>query len=296
MFLIALTKIYDKLAAMHISKILKDKQALSFEFFPPKEDSQESVLFDTIDNLVKYTPDYVSVTYGAGGSTNNKTMRWVLSMKEQYGLNPMMHLTCAGNTKSSVDAICDGLTKNGINNLFALRGDPSNNPNDKRETEFNFANELVEYVAANYPILDIGVAGYPEKHPTAPDFTFDINNLKRKIDAGASFIITQLFFDNELFYRYLDRIHSAGINVPVVAGIMPVVSLKQIKKFTEMCGTSLPPKLIDKFESLNENDVPKAGEEHAAEQCLNLIQQGVNGIHYYTLNKYTSVHNILNRI
>ncbi len=281
---------------MRIDKLLNTKQTLSFEFFPPKEAAQESVLFDTIEKLAPFNPDFVSITYGAGGSTGHKTFDWTLKLKNDYKLNAMMHLTCYGNDLPSLHEICDKLSGSGIVNLLALRGDPPKEGTQSVNHNYSYADELVTFVSENYPDLCVGVAGYPEKHTQAVSIHRDIDNMKRKLDAGGKFIITQLFFDNDFLYRYRDLLHKAGIAVPVVAGIMPIVNYGQIVRFTQMCGATLPAKLIEKLEKASEADAMKIGEEHAVIQSRDLLSQGVGGIHYYTLNRYPSTLNVLKQL
>ena len=281
---------------MRIDKLLKDKQTVSFEFFPPKESAQEAVLFDTITKLAPFNPDFVSITYGAGGSTAHKTFNWTLKLKNEYKLNPVMHLTCYGNDLHSLHDICGKVTDNGIDNLMALRGDPPQDAAQSLKSNFRYANELVEFISDNSPGLCVGVAGYPEKHTQAVSMSADIENMKRKLDAGGTFIITQLFFDNVFFYRYLDKLAQSGINVPVIAGIMPIVSYGQIVRFTQMCGATLPPALVKKLEKAGNADTAKIGEEHAVMQSRELLAHGAGGLHYYTLNRYPSTFNVLKQL
>jgi methylenetetrahydrofolate reductase (NADPH) len=275
---------------MKIKDVLQNKQTLSFEFFPPKEVAHESVLFDTIGELKAYSPDYVSITYGAGGSTRSKTMEW--SKRLQQDFVTMMHLTCYGNSSDSIDETCQQMLQAGISNVLALRGDPPKDMADMGKA-FDYAAGLVRHIKANFSKLCIGVAGYPETHPQATSAEQDIDNLKAKIDAGAEFIITQLFFDNVHFFRYLDILHKQHINVPVVAGIMPIVSYSQALRFTQMCGATIPTTLLQKIEGASAEDVVKIGEEYSAKQVAELKRQETNGIHYYTLNKSPSIKNIL---
>ena len=278
---------------MRIDQLLKKKQTTSFEFFPPKEVAQETVLFDTIDKLASFNPDFVSITYGAGGSTAHKTFDWTVKLKNEYKLNTMMHLTCYGNDKSSLHDICGKIISGGIDNLLALRGDQQKDIEQSLKNNYNYAYELVKFISDNYPALCVGVAGYPEKHIQAVSMDSDIDNMKCKIDAGSTFIITQLFFENLFFYRYRELLAKSGINVPVVAGIMPIINYKQIVRFTQICGSTLPAALIDKLEKATDADAAKIGEEYAAMQSRELLDNGANGIHYYTLNRYPSAYNVL---
>lgn len=277
---------------LKISRILSKKDfVISFEFFPPKKVENEKVLFNTIEVLKGYNPDFVSVTYGAGGSTKDKTIDWTIKIKEQYNLNVMMHLTCVTSSKDDVDEILSILEKHNIDNILALRGDiPKDQENIK--SDFKYAYQLVEYIK-NKNFFSIGVAGYPEGHIESESLEKDIEYLKMKVDTGADFIITQLFFDNKYFFDFLDRAEKIGINVPILPGIMPVINLNQVKRFTEMCGATVPDSLIKKLENKSEEDMFKIGIEYAINQCKELIEANVKGLHFYTLNKYNATTNIL---
>jgi len=277
---------------LKISEFLKEKKrTISFEFFPPKKIENEQTLFNTIEILKDYRPDFVSITYGAGGSTRDKTLKWTLRIKNEYSLNPMMHLTCVTSTKSSIDEVVEALQKGGIDNILALRGDlPDDLKDDKME--FKYAYQLVEYLK-NKGGFSIGVAGYPEGHPESKTLDEDIEHLKMKIDAGGEFIITQLFFDNAYFFSFLDRLEKHGINSPVLAGIMPVLNIAQMQRFVDMCQASIPKKLSASLSGRSREDMYKIGVEHAINQCEELVKNGVKGLHFYTLNKYNATKDIL---
>jgi methylenetetrahydrofolate reductase (NADPH) len=264
------------------------KPTVSFEFFPPKTDQGFSQLYQTIDELRSIRPSYVSVTYGAGGSTRQKTVELVGRIQRDLGVRTMAHLTCVGHSSEEIGQILDELESSGVRNVLALRGDPPAGQTAFTPAEggFGFANELVGFVASRNRFC-IGVAGYPEGHPQCLNRTRDLECLKRKVDAGADFIITQLFFDNADFYRFRELAHAAGIRVPIVAGIMPIQNVGQIKRFVSMCGAKIPNPLLLKLESLEHSpeEVQKAGVEYAARQCQDLLFHGVEGIHFYTLNK-----------
>lgn len=264
------------------------KPTLSFEFFPPKTEAGFTSLYQTIDELRPLRPGYVSVTYGAGGSTRSKTVDLVARIQNELGIRAMAHLTCVGHTSEELGHITDELWERGVRNILALRGDPPIGQRDFVATEggFNYANELVAFIAGRHDFC-IGVAGYPEGHPQCLNRTRDLENLKKKIDAGASFIVTQLFFDNADFYRWRDSARVMGIDVPVVAGIMPITNVLQIKRFVSMCGAKIPHPLLVKLERLESDPqaVYKAGVEYATRQCQDLLFHGVDGIHFYTLNK-----------
>ncbi len=280
---------------LRISEILKHKnRTLSFEFFPPKKIENEKTLFDTIEILKQYNPDFVSITYGAGGSTKEKTIDWTLKIKKDYNLNVMMHLTCISSTKESIDNIIETLNKNNIDNILALRGDLPND-NNINSMEFKYAYELVEYLKGKGD-FSIGVAGYPEGHPESPSLEKDIEYLKMKIDAGGEFIITQLFFDNRYFFDFVERVEKSGIKAPIVAGIMPILNLSQIERFVDMCGSTIPESLTKKLENKSKEDMYKIGIEYATKQCIELIENNVKGLHFYTLNKHNATHDILKNL
>lgn len=274
---------------MRIDELLgKGKPSVSFEFFPPKSDAGFTSLFQTIEDLRPLKPSYVSVTYGAGGSTRQKTVELVERIQREIGIRSMAHLTCVGHTADEIGKILDDLWAGGIRNVLALRGDPPQGQSWFVPTEggFQFADELVKYVKSRHD-FSIGVAGYPEGHPQCLNRTRDMENLKRKVDNGACFVITQLFFDNADFYRFRDQARSIGIKVPIIAGIMPILNVGQIKRFISMCGAKIPNPLLVKLENLESDPeaVSRAGIEYAARQCQDLIFHGVDGIHFYTLNK-----------
>lgn len=283
---------------MKISEIIKNKRPVSFEFFPPKKQESEQVLFNTIKELRKYNPDFVSVTFGAGGTTTEKTLEWTRCIKQDYSLNVMMHLTCVGAGLSNIDSIMDKLTEMKVDNILALRGDlPEDVPADSVCKDFAYASDLVKYIKnKGGDKFSIGIAGYPEKHPEARSMAADIDSLKRKVDEGADFIITQLFFDNFYFYNYLEKVRAAGITIPVIAGIMPIVNISQAVRFTQMCGATIPKPLLAKMEDMSVEDQFKTGIEFASKQSGGLWASGVDGLHFYTLNKHGATEQILNSI
>lgn len=274
---------------MRIDEILgKGKPSISFEFFPPKNDAGFVQLYQTIEELRPIRPSYVSVTYGAGGSTRRKTVDLVQRIQREIGLRAMAHLTCVGHTAEEIGQILDELWDAGIVNILALRGDPPLGQTWFVPTPggFEYANQLVAFARSRHDFC-IGVAGYPEGHPQCLNRTRDLENLKRKVEAGGNFIITQLFFDNADFYRFREAARAIGITVPIVAGIMPIQSLSQIKRFISMCGAKIPNPLLLKLESLEHDPqaVADAGIEYATRQCQDLLFHGVDGIHFYTLNR-----------
>jgi methylenetetrahydrofolate reductase (NADPH) len=274
---------------MRIDELLgKGKPTVSFEFFPPKNETGFAQLYQTIDELRPLKPSYVSVTYGAGGSTRRKTVELVERIQRGIGICSMAHLPCVGHTADEIGGILDGLWDGGIRNVLALRGDPQQGQSWFVPTEggFQFADQLVKYVKSRHDFC-VAVAGYPEGHPQCLNLTRDMENLKRKVDSGGDCIITQLFFDNANFYRFRDAARVMGIKVPIIAGIMPILNVGQIKRFISMCGAKIPHPLLVKLEGLESNPdaVAAAGIEYATRQCQDLLFHGVDGVHFYTLNK-----------
>jgi methylenetetrahydrofolate reductase (NADPH) len=274
---------------MRIDQLLgKGKPTISFEFFPPKNEAGFAQLYQTIEDLRPLNPSYVSVTYGAGGSTRQKTVDLVGRIQREIGIRSMAHLTCVGHTADQIGGILDELWNTGIRNVLALRGDPQQGQSWFTPTEggFQYADQLVKYVKSRHDFC-VGVAGYPEGHPQCLNLTRDLENLKRKVDNGGAFVVTQLFFDNTEFYRFREAAHAIGIKVPIIAGIMPILNLNQIKRFVSMCGTKIPNPLLEKLESIESDPeaVAAAGTEYATRQCQDLLFHGTEGIHFYTLNK-----------
>lgn len=264
----------------------------SLEFFPPKDEAGVEVLRQTAKTLKRIAPDFVSVTYGAGGSTRERTAQVSRILREEIGFTVMPHLTCVGHTRDELNAVADNLFTGGYRNIMTLRGDPP-----KGQTEFvpykdglRYGSDLVALLKARHPEFCLGVGGYPEKHPEAPSLEVDLDNLKRKVDAGASFVTTQLFFDNAVYYRFVEKCRARGITVPIVPGIMPVLSLKQIKRFTEMCGAHLPPHLVTRLEVAAEDAdvVEMIGLDWALDQIRGLLANGAPGYHLYIMNRAKS--------
>ncbi len=271
-----------------IDKLKETKTSISFEFFPPKTKEGENSLFNTIKELQKLNPTFVSITYGAGGSTRDRTRNIVKRIYEETNLTVMAHLTCIGHTNSELKDILDDYKKIGIQNILALRGDI---PVDKEEDILKgckYASELVSFIRKNYKDwFSIGVAVYPEAHPESPNLERDIYYFKKKVEAGADFGITQMFFDNSYFYRYMELLEKEDVNIPILAGIMPITNFKQIRKFALMCGATIPESLVKKLEKFEDKpkDLEKIGIEFAIEQCRDLLKNEVKGLHFYTLNK-----------
>jgi methylenetetrahydrofolate reductase (NADPH) len=274
---------------MRIDELLaRGNPTVSFEFFPPKTEAGFASLFQSIDALRPLKPGYVSVTYGAGGSTRQKTVELVERIQRELAIRSMAHLTCVGHTADELGQILDDLWTSGIRNVLALRGDPPVGQNQFAAVPggFSYANELVQFAKSRHDFC-IGVAGYPEGHPQCLNKTRDLENLKRKVDAGACFIVTQLFFDNADFYRFRDRARSMGINVPIIAGMMPITNVSQIKRFVSMCGAKIPHRLLTKLEGIEQDNdaVHKIGVEYAVMQSRDLLFNDTDGLHFYTLNK-----------
>lgn len=284
---------------MKISDILsRKKRVLSFEFFPPKKVENEHILFESIERLKGLEHDFVSVTYGAGGSTRVKTLDWTKKIKDDYFLNVMMHLTCIASTKEGVVNILKELKEDSIDNIFALRGDIPEELENKEKAfkDFRYASDLVRLISEIDDSFSIGVAGYPEGHIECPSIGEDIENLKKKIDEGADFIITQLFFDNRYFYDYLDLLEKHRITLPVIAGIMPIINIKQVIKFTDMCGATVPEHLKNKMMDKAPEEMLKIGVDFATEQCRDLMENDVKGLHFYTLNRSKATINVLKNL
>jgi methylenetetrahydrofolate reductase (NADPH) len=269
---------------MRIRSMFEKGTVFSFEIFPPKKTSPIETVYHTLEQLGDLHPDFISVTYGAAGSTNKISTCEIASViKDKYGIVPAAHLPCINYTKEEILQILEDFKKSGIENILALRGDI--NPDIPPKHDFRYASELVEFIS-QHGDFDIAGACYPEGHVDARNIDEDIHNLKKKVDAGAQHLISQLFFDNSYFYSFLDKARSAGINVPIEAGIMPVVNKAQIERMVSMCGASLPPKftkMMQRYENSPEA-IRDAGIAYAVDQIVDLVSSGVDGIHIYTMN------------
>jgi methylenetetrahydrofolate reductase (NADPH) len=287
---------------MRIADILKrGGPVFSFEFFPPKTDEAAEQLERTIAELQPLAPDFVSVTYGAGGSTREKTIDIVTRIKRDTGIEAMAHLTCVGSTRDDLRSVLDRLADSAVANVLALRGDPPKGQKEFVATEggCRYANELVGFIRENYAdTFCVGGAGYPEKHIECGNPAVDLTNLKRKVEAGAQFLITQLFFDNRRYWEFVDNARACGITVPIIPGIMPITNAGGVERMTTMCGASLPFRLAAELD--RRRDDPKAvmqlGVAHATAQCLDLLQGGAPGVHFYTLNRSTATRQVLSAI
>ena len=273
---------------------------LSIEIFPPKTSQGDDALFEHLQRLKAFAPAFVSCTYGAGGSTQTRTVELCHRIQSELNTPATAHFTCVGST---VDELKDWLTyahANGIRNIMALRGDPPLGEETFQAVEggLRHANELVELIRAHTPDMGIGVAGYPEKHPEAPDAKTDLDNLKRKVDAGANAVFTQLFYNNSNFFRFRDAYSAAGISVPLVPGIMPITSFARIKRITSMCQAFFPKDLSQRLEAVQDDDRAQfdIGVEYAIDQCRELIDSGVPGMHFYVLNQSQACERILDAL
>ncbi len=282
---------------MKITEILASgKRTISFEFFPPNTEQGVETLFRNIDILRMQNPDFVSVTYGAGGSTRDKTIGIVKRIKEATDMEVMCHITCAAQTRKEVEATLELLAPAKIENVLGLRGDAL-----RGETQFvpveggyKYASELIEHLSKDHDFA-IGAACFPEGHLESPGFESDLDYLKKKVEAGAKFLITQLFFDNADYYRFMERVDRWGIDVPVIAGLLPILSASQIRRFTALCGARIPKDLDAKLDRFADDDdaVREIGAEHASKQAQDLWVNGAAGIHFYTLNRTYSVSKVM---
>ena len=285
---------------MKITEILKKEPLIfSCEFFPPKTEEGMSQLFQTAREMKDLKPGYISVTYGAGGGTRDKTLEIVSRIKHEIGIESMAHLTCVGHSKQEIKTILDQIKSQGIENVIALRGDP---PKDQTRfvphpDGFGHASELVQFIQGSYDFC-IAVAGYPEGHIEAKDKETDWNFLERKVSLGADFIVSQLFFNNQDFFTFEKKMKEKGIKVPMIPGIMPITNFNQIVRFTQMCGAKIPDAVVRDLDPVKEDleAVAAYGIEYATRQCEDLIRHGVPGIHFYTLNKSKSTKAIIQNL
>ncbi len=284
---------------MFISDILARKRPVfSFEFFPPKSDEAAKQLERTIAELVPLEPSFVSVTYGAGGTTREKTIDIVSHIKRNTGIEAMAHLTCVGATRDDLKNVLDRLVEAGVENVLALRGDPPKGETAFQHTEggFRFANELTAFIRQEYDgKLCIGGACYPEKHTESLNPAVDLANLKRKVQDGAQFVVTQLFFDNRRYFEFVEYARDNGVSVPIIPGIMPITNANQVERMTSMCGVSLPYRLAAHLDMrrADPDAILEIGIAHATTQCIELLRAGAPGIHFYTLNRSKATQQVL---
>ena len=282
---------------MKIKDILKTERTLSFEFYPPKRTELVGSVFKTIKQMEKYCPNFISITYGAGGSTQVFTEEIAVRAQKELDVEVMCHLTCAGRSREELHELLERLSQAGLDNVIGLRGDNSGENQEMfvpAKDGFAHATELIEYIKHNFS-FGIAAACYPQGHPQALDLTTDLEYTKRKVELGADFLITQLFYDNNHFFEFLDRARKIGIDVPILAGVLPILNTAQIRRFTALCGVKIPLALDRKLEYFadDEEAVRELGVEYATDQVRSLLDGGVNGIHFYVLNRTYSVPRIL---
>jgi methylenetetrahydrofolate reductase (NADPH) len=287
---------------MRIDQIIAeaDEPLFSFEFFPPKSDAGERVLGLALESLRALSPDFVSVTYGAGGSVRGRTLELTKWIKQELGIEAMAHLSCVGSTREELRAIVEDMSRAGIDNILALRGDPPRGQSDwePHPGGLSYSTELATLIGEDFPNLCVGGACFPEIHPEATDLAHDLRFLKEKVDSGVSFLVTQLFFDNDLYFHFVEEARAAGIDVPILPGVMPITDLRQIKTITGMCGATIPPSLLEALEwrSHDPDAVLQLGVSYATLQCAELLARGAPGIHFYTLNRSHATRAILSAL
>jgi methylenetetrahydrofolate reductase (NADPH) len=288
-------------AAVRIDEIIatKDEPTFSFEFFPPKTDEGERNLRTALQALQPMEPDFASVTYGAGGSTRDRTLEIVTTLKRDYGIETMAHLTCVGTSVAELRTTLDRIRAAGIDNVLALRGDPPRGETEWRPHPegLSYSSQLAQLISENYPFA-VGAACFPECHPQAPDLAHDIDFLKVKVSSGASFLITNVFFDNEAYFQFVEQARAAGVTVPILPGIMPITNVAQIKTITGLCGATIPDRLLEELEVRAEDpeSVAELGVSYATLQCAELLARGATGIHFYTLNRSPATRAILSAL
>jgi len=286
---------------MRIDEILatSDEPVFSFEFFPPRTEDGERNLRTALEALRPLKPDFASVTYGAGGSSRGRTIELTKWLKQELGIEAMAHLSCVGSTREELCAILDGIEQAGIENVLALRGDPPRGETDWKPHPggLHYSTELAALICSRYP-FSVGAACFPEVHPEAPDMAHDLHFLKTKVQSGASFLVTQLFFDNELYFRFVEEARAVGIDVPIIPGIMPITDVSQIKTITGMCGASIPAALLEQLDirAGDPDAVLQLGVSYATLQCAELLARGAPGIHFYTLNRSPATRAILSAL
>lgn len=282
-----------------ITDIFKEKkQTISFELFPPKTEQGYINLQQTIAGLSQFKPDFISCTYGAGGGSRDKTLDIVEMLQNKFNITGLAHLTCVLNTKEDIHQILNELKSRNIQNVLALRGDaPADNPDwQPEENNFKYSAELCAFIRKEYhDFFSIGVAGFPEGHMLCDNLEQDANFLKGKVDQGADFVMTQLFFDNSVYFKYLDRLHKRNVNIRVLPGILPITNYANLLRFTKMCGASIPEAVHDIFKPIAEDPeaTKAAGIAFAIQQCQQLLDGGAPGLHFYSLNKISPTDQIL---
>lgn len=281
------------------SQYADNRLTISFELFPPKSEQAESLLMDHIQQLVQFEPAFMTCTYGAGGSTRAKTLDVCQHVKDSFQLPVASHLTLVGSTTDELADYLREAQSRGIDYIVALRGDPPKGESTFTVTEggLQYANELVQLIRSDFPDFGVIVAGYPETHQEAPSPEADLQNLKRKVDDGADVVVTQLFYDNDDFFRFVDRCQHAGIDKPIIPGILPVTNLAQIKRLSNLCGAGLPKSLLADLERHDDRDWQfQVGVDYAIRQVQQLIDQGISGLHFYVLNKSSATSSVLHAV
>lgn len=284
--------------AMDFSQVYAPgKFCLSYELFPPKTDRGMDTLVENVNSLLAFDASYITCTYGAGGSTRAKTLETLARVREISSLPLASHLTCVDATVDDLRTYLREAQQHQIDFIVAIRGDPPQGESEFKPVDggLSYGNELVEFLRAEFPAFGIAVGGYPETHTEAPSPEIDLENLKRKVDAGADVVITQLFYDNEDFFRFRDKCETAGIHVPIVPGILPVTNLQQIKRITSLCAAKIPTQLMDRLQANVEDPGGQldVGVYHATRQVEELVSEGVPGVHFYILNKSEATSHVL---
>jgi len=282
-----------------IEKLKERKEGISFEFFPPKSNAGRDAFIKVVQELKVFDPLYVSVTYGAGGTTQDRTFEALTEIKNETELTVMSHLTCVGATRASLSVLLEKYQAAGIDSILALRGDPPRNAPcfSLGQGEFKYARDLVDLIQ-KYGSFSIAVAVYPEGHGQSPSIEKDMEFTKQKIDAGADFAITQMFFDNHYYYAFMDRAEKLGISIPVLPGIMPIIDCKRVAEFAGLCNATVPREILERMEPVMDmpEEMRKRGVEFAVRQCEDLMKNGVKYFHFYTMNRSDSVSEILHAI
>lgn len=281
------------------ARVQGGSRGLSFELFPPKKAELLPGLLKAVEELQRFGPDFFTCTYGAGGATRSGTLGLLGTLKQQYQLQIASHLTCVGSTIEQLRSYLDEAKAIGVDYIVALRGDPPKGESQFTQTQggLRYANELVSMLRSEYPEFGILVAGYPEVHQEAPSAEVDLENLKRKVDSGADVVVTQLFYNNEDFYRFRDRCQKAGIRIPIIPGVLPVISLASIQRIASLCKAALPQGFVDELSKSDKDDWQfNVGTEFATKQVADLIQSGIPGIHFYVLNSSRATSKVLDSV
>ncbi len=284
---------------LKIIDILKETRPVSFEFFPPRTAEGIPAVLETLHGLRAYCPDFVSVTYGAGGSTRSFTEEITFQAKRTAGVEVMAHLTCVGQTKEEIHEVLERLEAEGVENIIALRGDPPRGSTEFVPTPggFQHATDLLRHIKSNFK-FGVAAACYPEGHTESVDLDADLKYVKQKVDNGADFLVTQLFYDNRYFFDFVERARAGGIDVPIIPGVLPVLNSSQVRRFTVLSGSKIPPaldRLLDKYAD-NDDSARDMGVEYATDQVRELWDSGVPGVHFYVLNRSYSVSRILDNL